>query len=192
MTYQTRTYGSTSAANLFATANRMVADGWQAWGFQIEVTGWLFHTYTYWITFRRRLPPPRPGVVSIHVAAEDETMLTFVVAMPAQTEQEFDVVSRKLEIIVGGATLEPQEIPVATVEVGPFQGQQGDAVVIRCWNVDDAGNVSETASLFEATLLDTFAPPAPGQLGIRVTGEQPDPVVPPVEEPPAPADETLG
>jgi len=189
VTYQTRTYESNSTANLFVTANRMVALGWQAFAFETKVTGWIFNRYLYRITFRRRLPPPRPGVVSIRVAAEDETMLTFVVSLPAQTPEEFDVVSRKTEVTIGGVALEPQVTPVATTEIGPFQGQQGDTVTIKCWNVDDAGNVSETASLFEDTLLDTFAPPAPGLLGIRVTGEEPDPVVPPVEEPVPPVEE---
>lgn len=117
-------------------------------------------------------------------------MLTFAVSLPAQTPEEFDVVSRKTEVTIGGVALEPQTTPVATAEIGPFQGQQGDTVAIKCWNVDDAGNVSETASSFEGTLLDTFAPPAPGLLGIRVTGEEPDPVVvpPPVEEPVPPVE----
>lgn len=183
MPYQIRHYSSRSAATLFATANAMVRAGWEARHFETTVEGWLFRTYTYTITFRRRLPPPRPGAASIRVVAEDETMLTFVVTLPALTEQEFDVVSRRVELVIGGVEAEPQVVAADTLELGPFQGQQDQTVVIRLWNIDDAGNQSETASLFEGVLLDTFAPPAPGQIGIQVTGELPDPP-PVVEDPP--------
>jgi hypothetical protein len=192
MPYELRPYSSRSAATLFATANAMVRAGWQARGFSVDVEGWLFRTYTYTITFQRRLPPPRPGAPSIRVVAEDDAMLTFVVALPAKTAQEFDVVSRRVELVIGGVEAEPQVVAADTLEIGPFQGQQDQSVVIRVWNLDDAGNQSESASLFEGVLLDTFAPPAPGQIGIRVIGEQADPP-PAVEEPPvvdpvAPAD----
>jgi len=195
---------SSSIVNLFTSANVLTADGWHAYRFDVFVSGWLFKSYTYRIAFRKRLPPPRPGAINIRVAAEDRYMLQFFVGLPAKTEAEFDVVSRKLEIDIGGTALEPQTVPVETLEAGPFEGPQDAAVKIHCWNVDDAGNVSETASEFEGVLLDTFAPPAPGQLGIRVTGETPDivppPVDPPVEEPtpeePVPEepveDETVG
>jgi hypothetical protein len=37
--------------------------------------------------------------------------------------------------------LEPQDVPVGVAEIGPFNGQQDDAVSGKCWNIDDAGNV---------------------------------------------------
>lgn len=185
---------SSSIVNLFTSANVLTADGWHAYRFDVFVSGWLFKSYTYRIAFRKRLLPPQPGALKIRVAAEDKYMLQFFVGLPAKTEAEFDVVSRKLEIEIGGMALEPQTVPADTAESGPFEGADGAAVKIRCWNVDDAGNVSETASEFEGVLLDTFAPPAPGQLGIRVSCETPDivppPVDPPVEDPVE--DETVG
>lgn len=183
MPYKIMVRESSSIVNLFTTANVLTADGWQAYRFDVRVSGWLFKSYTYRIAFRKRLLPPRPGALKIRVAAEDKYMLQFFVALPAKTEEEFDVVSRKLEIDIGGTALEPQTVPVDTPEAGPFEGADGAVVKIKCWNVDDAGNVSETASDFEGVLLDTFAPPAPGQLGIRVTGETADVVPPPVDPP---------
>jgi len=191
MPYKTLVRESSSIVNLFTTANVLTADGWQAYRFDVLVSGWLFKSYTYRIAFRKRLLPPRPGALKIRVAAEDKYMLQFFVGLPAKTEAEFDVVSRKLEIEIGGTALEPQIAPVGTEEAGPFEGAQNAVVKIRCWNVDDSGNVSETASEFEGTLVDTFAPPAPGQLGIRVTGETPDVPFPPPVEPPV-EDETVG
>ena len=184
MPYVTTSRQSQSAANVFQTANAMVRDHWEPYRFDVLVSGWLFKSYVYRIAFRKRLLPVRPGPVSIRVAAEDKYMLTFVVALPAKTPEEFDVVSRKVEIEVGGVALEPQTVAADTLEIGPFEGAQDAAVKIKCWNVDDAGNVSATASEFEGVLVDTFAPPVPGQLGIKVTGETPDaaPVEPPVEE----------
>lgn len=193
MTYRERTYESTSTANLFSTADYMVRTGWQAWKFSTRIDyTWLFRRTVYAITFRLRLPPSQPGAVTIRVTAEDENMLQFFVALPQKTEGEFDVVSRKLEIEIGGTVLESQVVSADIPEAGPFGGVDGAVVKIRCWNVDDAGNISQTASEFEGTLLDTFAPPAPGQLGIRVSGETPDVPAPvdPVEpvDPVDPAD----
>jgi len=186
MPYKTRIYESTSPSSLLSASNAVVAAGWEAFRFETVVSGWIFKTYTYRITFRRRIPPAKPGVCSIRVADEDDLMLQFFVDLPAKTADEFDVVSRKVEIEVGGVLLEPHLVPVETLEIGPFQGQQDMNVKVRCWNVDDAGNTSETASEFDGILLDTFAPPAPGQLGIRVTGETPDQVTPEVPVEPTP------
>lgn len=184
MPYRELHYETPSAANLFATAERLVRDGWEAWRFTTRQDGfWPFRRTIYGITFRFRLPPSQPGRLSLQVTAEDEEMLQFVIQLPAKTDAEFDVVSRLVELTVGDVPLEPQTVPVETAEIGPFSGKQGDTVTGQCWNIDDAGNKSETASAFTGILVDTFAPPAPGVLGIRVVGETADP--PPVVEPPA-------
>jgi hypothetical protein len=70
--------------------------------------------------------------------------------------------------------MSPVDVPVETAELGPFSGYDNDVVRGKCWNIDDAGNISESASEFEAVLLDTFPPPAPGVFGVRVVGETPD------------------
>lgn len=175
----------------------MVNWGWQYFYGEVIVSGWIFKRYTYRITFRRRVAPPQPGKVSVRVTAEvligEEQMLQFFVDLPAKTADEFDVVKRRVTVTVGDVVAEPVEVPVDTLEVGPFTGKQDAALKVECFNVDDAGNVSETASTFEGVLLDTFAPPAPGQIGVRVTGELPDPAPEPEpvepDEPETPPEE---
>jgi hypothetical protein len=190
MPWNYRTYESPSAVNVLETINLLVSPdsrmGWQVYrtGSRRE-GGWLFGRTMYWIQFRRRLLPSKPGACSIRVTGEDDAMLQFVIQMTAQTAAEFDVVSRRVLLTVGGVDLEPQDVAVDVAEIGPFNGQQDDTVSGKCWNVDDAGNVSEGFSEFSGVLIDTFAPPAPGVLGIRVIGEVADPVIPdePVEDP---------
>lgn len=190
MPYRELRYESTSAANLFATADRLVGGGWQACEFETRQEGyWPWRRTIYSITFRFRLPPSQPGPVSLRVTAEDSEMLQFVIQLPAKTEAEFDVVSRLVELTVGGVALEAQTVPVDATEVGPFSGKQGDAVTGKCWNIDDAGNKSAAASEFSGVLVDTFAPPPPGMLGIKVVGETADPVVPTPEPEPVPVPE---
>jgi hypothetical protein len=189
MPWETRTLEFVSPTNAFANANAMVNWGWQASYFEVVVEGWIWKRYVYRITFRRRVAPPRPGPVCIRTTAEfrlgETDMLTFFVDLPAKTAEEFDVAKRRVTVTVGGVAAEPVEVPVDTLEVGPFVGKQDATLKVECFNVDDAGNVSETASTFDGVLLDTFAPPAPGQIGVRVVGEQADPVEPPpVVEPP--------
>ncbi|MCU0871475.1 MAG: hypothetical protein MUE50_03945 [Pirellulaceae bacterium] len=152
----------------------MVERGWRAWKFGVRDEGWILRKRWYWITFRRRVSPPCPGPVTIRVAVEDSEMLTFFVDLQLKTEAEFDVVKRIVRVSVAGVPVDAVEVPVEMLEVGPFNGQQGDAVSVECFNVDDAGNVSETGSTLEAVLQDTFAPPAPGQIGLRVVGENAD------------------
>jgi hypothetical protein len=172
MSYVYHTLQSRSAANLLEAANRWLKPGWVAVEFGSERVGWF--AWNYWISFRYRTPPPSPGKLTLTVVSEDQIMLQFVVDLPAKTEAEFDVVSRKVEITIAGLELEPQTVPVETLEVGPFNGQQGAAVTIAVFNVDDAGNVSLTPSELEAVLQDTFAPPSPGQIGLRCVGETVD------------------
>ena len=173
--YITRKYESSSAVNLFETANVLIRAGWLAADFSTRIEGiWPFRRTVYSITFRYRLPPSRPGEIQLRLTAEDNFMLQFVVDLPAKTAEEFDVVSRKVAVGVAGAALEPQTVPVDVLEVGPFNGQQDDEVVVNVWNIDDAGNLSEQSSDLVAILVDTFPPPVPGQIALRTIGETPD------------------
>lgn len=192
MPWETKTLEFVSPANAFATSNVMVDRGWQALYFEVVVEGWIWKRYVYRITFRRRVAPPCPGPVSVRATAEfslgETDMLTFFVDLPEVTTDEFDVVKRVVTVTLGGVAAEPVEVPAATLEVGPFIGKQDAALKVECFNVDDAGNKSD-AKKFEGVLLDTFAPPAPGQIGVRVTGEVPDPIPEPEPEPePPPVD----
>lgn len=117
-------------------------------------------------SIRRRLGP---GLISIKVLGELEMAdkLSFVVYLPQKAAP--DVVSRELTVDIGGQT-QVLELDADQTEVPSLVGLQGDKVVLSLVDVDDAGLRSE-ASVIEAVLEDTFAPPKPGVLGFEVTGE---------------------
>ena len=81
-----------------------------------------------------------------------------------------DVVSRKLSVTVGdGTTIERTLFP-DEMSVGGFEGNDRDIVEVSLVDLDGRGNASEPRTL-STVLVDTIAPPQPGELGIRVTGQ---------------------
>lgn len=130
-------------------------------------------------TFARNLfpPPPMPGAVAIrHTgeqlrASEDEMdLIKFVVQVPE--EATADVVRRDVQVIFADSTTDADQVPGrAAAESKEFKGPQDSTVTVRVENVDDAGNVSASREQ-QFTLADTFAPPQPGEIGLRATGEE--------------------
>jgi len=118
-------------------------------------------------------------------------ILTFKVQLPAPPAEPNDIVNGQLTIQIG--TADPQVIITTKdqLEVEGLSGEQDTTVSLSFVYIDDSGNVSTEPSTVVATLVDTFAPPDPGALGVVVTGETtPAPEPPPVEpsepvEPPA-------
>ena len=124
-----------------------------------------------------RTPPPKPGTVRIRTTSEihiqvggvDVDFIKFVVAVP--DEDTPDVVLR--EVTVGfqdGSNAEAVVIGRTAGETSEFQAQQNSTITVRVVNVDDAGNRSEPRDQ-EFQMLDTFAPPEPGMVSVRATGE---------------------
>ena len=121
--------------------------------------------------------PPMPGPVAIRATGEvrvtiggiEMDQIRFVVTVPA--EDTADVVKREVTVTLADGTVLTGEVSGRTSgESAEFSGPQDSQVTISVVNVDDAGNKSEPRVKVE-TLLDTFAPPEPGEIGLRATGE---------------------
>jgi len=95
-------------------------------------------------------------------------MLQFVVTLPLTGA--VDVLSRELSVTVGANPAVILNPAVGDTESQELSGNDSDAIHLELVDVDDAGNRS-AASVLDATLLDTLAPPQPGEMGIRITGE---------------------
>lgn len=99
--------------------------------------------------------------------------LKFKVALPPITAS--DVVSGELSVKIDAG----EPIVIATtkdqteVVGGQLSGRDGATVELSYVLIDDAGNRSEP-SVFVGQLLDTIAPPKPGELALAVTEEVAD------------------
>ena len=97
-------------------------------------------------------------------------MLNFVLVLPPKSAA--DVVARQITLQVGTQEVVTVDLDGETLETGEFTGLDNDSVTGSLVDIDDAGNRSEPRD-FDFILLDTIAPPRPGELGLRVTGETP-------------------
>jgi len=97
-------------------------------------------------------------------------MLHFVITLPPP--KAADVVERELTITVGSQEAQTVHPELAAEETQEFSGEDNDAVHAELVDIDDATppNRSEP-SVLDGVLVDTLAPPQPGQMGIRVTRE---------------------
>ena len=109
----------------------------------------------------------RPALVFLQLTREVNEMLFFTLELPEAGAS--DVVTRKLSLKIGSA--EAVSLELAVGETAPeFSGNDNDVVEGSLVDVDDAGNASEPSN-FSYVLTDTIAPPAPGQVGLKVTRE---------------------
>lgn len=124
-----------------------------------------------------------PGRLGIQINGEvSVNVILFDVTLPPAAAP--DVVKRELTVTVAGASV-VHELPADTMSLAGLQGPQDANLRLSLVDIDDAGNRSPESTL-DVVLLDTFAPPKPGDLGVTVTGELviADPVEPAPEEPP--------
>ena len=119
----------------------------------------------------------QPGMVFLQVVGEVETkkgnlkMLRFKLLLPVAGAA--DVTARTLSLQIGAN--EPQTVVLAgdAVETGEFTGNDGDSVVGNLIDSDDATPSNQSPPRdFSFVLVDTIAPPQPGDLGILITGEE--------------------
>lgn len=111
----------------------------------------------------------QPGIVFVRMVSEGENgMLKFIIVLP--TPGASDVVSRELNFKIGSG--DPQTITLGGAALGTdeLEGQDNDLIEGALVDIDDAGNRSEPR-LFELILVDTIAPPQPGDVGLLVTAE---------------------
>jgi hypothetical protein len=95
-------------------------------------------------------------------------MLNFVLDLPVASAS--DVVSRLVKVQIADGVVSEFSLGAADVMTPELQGADGATVVGSLVDVDDAGNVSP-AREFSFVLVDTIAPPQPGEIGLRVTSE---------------------
>lgn len=132
----------------------------------------------------------KPGLVFLQFLKEGSNgMKVFTLKLPLATAEDvkfFEVVYK-----VGDAepvTLTPLnpdygKTPVTPGEIPNLQAENGTVVVGTVCCVDDAGNKSAVRE-FSLEVLDTTAPPMPGEVGIVITDEFADePVIDPPTDP---------
>lgn len=110
----------------------------------------------------------KPGLVFISFRQGEDGMLKFVLVLPAPGAP--DVVVREVKFSVGDQAFD-LTLAGDLLETPEMSGNDNDQVVGTLVDVDDAGNKSE-AREFTFTLVDTLAPPQPGELGFKITGEE--------------------
>ena len=115
----------------------------------------------------------QPGLVFLKVVSEEGTMLKFKVALPPPGAP--DVVSRNLSLTIGDEETMMVTLPGSALESEEYIRAEGTVITGSLSDVDDAGNVSPARD-FSLTLVDTIAPPMPGEVGLTVTEELPDEV----------------
>jgi hypothetical protein len=96
-------------------------------------------------------------------------MLKFVLSLPPKSVS--DVVSRELSVSVGGR--DPMVVTLAgdVQQSEELSGADGETVSGTLVDIDDNGNRSEPRE-FSFVLMDTLAPPMPGDLGVNVVAEE--------------------
>lgn len=124
-------------------------------------------------------PPPTPGMGSVEFTGEEHSiiggievdLIKFKVTVPEEATP--DVVRRDVQVTLADGSVLDGSVPGRDAgATGEFKGEQDSVVSVSIWNVDDAGNRSAEPRTFSATLLDTVAPPMPGEAGIETTGEE--------------------
>ena len=139
---------------------------------------------TKWLVMRHITPGPLTIKGQITMADR----IQFQVALPAPPETLNDISHGKLTVdIPGEEQIVLDSLTLDQETVGPFEGPQDSEVTLSFVYVDDAGNESEPSEA-TVTLIDTFPPPAPGALGITVTGETHAPEVPTDPDPGTPSE----
>lgn len=120
------------------------------------------------------------GVFSLRLLGEFNNMLKFTVVLPQKSAS--DVVARELKVSVGDNEEQIFGLDGDVNESTEFFGSHNDKVSGALVDIDSAGNRS-SASIFDLVLLDTIAPPQPGEVGLRVFEDNVNPVDPvePVE-----------
>lgn len=119
------------------------------------------------------MPPRRPLAVTVLQVSREGDMLRYEIVLPPPGAP--DVTARVLKV---ETPTNSDTFVMSVTELPPsILCEQGDTVTITLSDVDDADNIS-APSTFSFIATDTIAPPAPGQVGVRLVEE----LFPPVEE----------
>lgn len=112
-----------------------------------------------------------PGPLRLVITGEDPMAdkILFQVVLPPKSAA--DVVRRELLVSFADGTEDLIELTASDTVTENLKGDQDSDVTLSLVDIDDAGNRSEP-SVATFTLQDTVAPPQPGELGIKITGEE--------------------
>lgn len=130
--------------------------------------------------------PAMPGLCKLAVLQQEVGMLRFKLVLPSPSAA--DVVSRELRVAVAGqdAVLTILDCTATEFSDARLVGEDNALVAVSLVDVDDAGNRSEPREQ-EFRLIDTIAPPKPGEIGLAVIAEDLSNDDPPAVDPaPAP------
>lgn len=140
--------------------------------------------FWYYLSTKVMMPKNKPGKVLFHISQGEKNMLKFCVCLPPKSAS--DVTTRELCVSINDGESVKKVVGGDTLHVDEFVGEHGDSVTGYLVDIDGAGNRSQP-SLFSFELLDTIAPPMPGDIGLMVL-EQVEPTPEPVEPEPEPTD----
>lgn len=118
---------------------------------------------------RKLLGQRAPGLLFLKTVREENGMLYFVLTLPPAGA--LDVVSRLVVVTVGTSDPQTFDLLGSDLVTPEMSGGDNDAVVGTLVDTDDAGNASP-AREFSFVLVDTIAPPQPGEVGLQVTREE--------------------
>ena len=96
--------------------------------------------------------------------------LTFEILLPVLPIPH-DVLTRRLSYSIAGGDVVTVDMATTDVLLPGLAGEDGDTLSVTLVDIDDAGNSSEAREQ-EFVLSDTIPPAQPGEIGVRVTGEE--------------------
>jgi hypothetical protein len=96
--------------------------------------------------------------------------MALVYSVTCSRPVDVDVIERRLVTKVNGEVVSSNVYDAGTVDFGEVLFSDGDSVILSLVDVDDAGNVSEPATL-EFVAADTIPPQVPGGLGVTLLRE---------------------
>lgn len=111
--------------------------------------------------------------VKIRIISTGENVMAdkilFNVILPPKAAP--DVIER--EVVIKIDDVETQfNIPGDQTLIEAYEGDQGALVTVSLIDIDDAGNRSPASVSPVITLVDTIAPPQPGQIGLEIFDEK--------------------
>jgi hypothetical protein len=114
----------------------------------------------------------KPGPVQLVVTGEmfmgQKKFLKFTLVLPAKAAP--DVATRELTVKIGDNEASTSTLAGNETQVEGLKGLADAIVEVSLADVDDNGNRSPVVSS-SFRLVDTIAPPVPGELALQVTGE---------------------
>lgn len=113
----------------------------------------------------------KPGMVFLKIVGEGHGMLQFKLVLPAPGAS--DVVNREVSVKIGENDPIQVNLPGDAVESEIFECPDETEVTGTLVDIDDASptpNRSEPRD-FSFIVVDTIAPPQPGEIGIAVVNE---------------------